>query len=85
MWHVYILKCADNTLYTGITTDLERRLKEHNAGKVKASKYTRSRLPVKLVYREKFATKASALKREYRIKLMAKPEKLSLISRRGKK
>jgi putative endonuclease len=66
MWYVYILFCNDRSLYTGSTTDLKKRVAKHNSGK--ASKYTRSRLPVKLVYKEKCLTRSGALKRENEIK-----------------
>lgn len=79
MWIVYIIKCADGTLYTGITTDLERRIKEHN-NKLGAQ-YTKSRAPVKLVYKEKCATRSDALKRELQIKSWTRPEKLAFIQK----
>lgn len=75
--YTYILRCADGSLYTGWTNDLEKRLKAHNAGT--ASKYTRSRRPVELVYHESFDTKTEAMSREARIKLLAREEKLRLI------
>ena len=78
--YVYILKCSDNTLYTGWTTCLERRLKEHNSGK--GAKYTRSRGPVELVYYEELGTKEEALRREYAIKKMKRREKELLIGKR---
>lgn len=77
MYYVYLLRCADGTLYTGFTNDLARRLAAHNAGR--GAKYTRSRLPVELVYWENFSNKSSALKREYAIKRLSRAEKLSLI------
>jgi putative endonuclease len=73
---VYLVRCSDGSLYTGYTTDAQRRLGEHNAGK--ASKYTRSRRPVTLAYVEELASRGEALKREYRIKNMKKEEKLLL-------
>jgi len=73
---VYILKCSDGSLYTGYTSDLSRRLKAHLSGK--ASKYTRSRLPVTLAHAEKAVNRRSALKREARIKKLTRGEKLSL-------
>ena len=73
---VYILKCSDNSLYTGWTDDLQRRLKQHNLGQ--ASKYTRSRLPVEVVYQEEAQTKSDALKREAAIKRLSRQEKLAL-------
>ena len=77
MYYVYLLRCGDGTLYAGFTNDLARRLAVHNAGR--GAKYTRSRLPVELVYRENFSNKSSALKREYAIKRLSRAEKLSLI------
>lgn len=77
MYYVYLLRCGDGTLYTGYTNDLKRRLAVHNAGK--GAKYTRSRLPVDLVYWENFSNKSSALRREYAIKRLSRAEKLSLI------
>ena len=78
MWTVYIVKCNDKKLYTGITTDIDRRLTEHNSGK--GGRFTRFRTPVKLVYKEKVASRSEALKREAAIKKLSRPEKLSLIS-----
>ena len=79
MYYVYILKCADNTLYTGITTELERRIDEHN-GSDKGAKYTRVRRPVSLVYSEEYSDRSNASKREYEIKKkMSRDEKLKLI------
>ena len=76
-WLVYILRCADDTLYTGITNDLIRRCDQHNAGT--ASRYTRSRLPVVLVYQEPQATRSLALKRELAIKALSRKQKELLI------
>ena len=76
-WFVYILRCAECSLYTGITKDVDRRCQQHNAGT--ASRYTRSRLPVKLVYQEVHFSQGSALKREAAIKAMTRREKLALI------
>jgi putative endonuclease len=78
MYHLYILKCADKTLYTGITVDLQRRIKEHNDSRLGA-KYTRARRPVKLVYSKKFRNRSSASKAENRIKNLSRKEKLELI------
>jgi putative endonuclease len=78
MNYIYILKCSDNTLYTGWTTDLEKRLKVHNTGK--GAKYTRVRLPVEIVYFEEFEDKKDAMKREYAIKQLSRNEKLKLIN-----
>lgn len=80
LYHVYILRCADGTLYTGCTNDLARRLRTHNAGK--GAKYTRARLPVELVYAEEAADKSQALRREAAIKAMPRSEKLELIGKR---
>lgn len=77
MCYVYILECADKTLYTGWTIDLINRLKVHNEGK--ASKYTRARLPVKLVYSEEYDNKIDAQRREWQIKQLSRKEKLKLI------
>ena len=74
---VYILRCSDNTLYTGSTTEPERRLTVHQSGK--GAKYTRSRLPVELVYQEETSDKSAALRREAAIKKMSRTEKLQLI------
>jgi len=76
---VYIVECADNTLYTGWTTDIARRLQAHNAGH--GAKYTRSRRPVRMVYLEEVADQSEALKREYTIKQMRRSAKLRLIHR----
>ncbi len=76
MYHVYIFKCHDGTLYTGSTNDLQKRLETHNLGK--GAKYTRGRLPVKLVYSESFTTKGEALKREIALKSLSRKEKLLL-------
>ena len=75
-----MLECADGTLYTGIATDLERRLEEHNHSP-KGAKYTRTRRPVKLVYTEEYSDRSAASKREYEIKKkMSRKEKLRLVS-----
>jgi putative endonuclease len=76
-WSVYILRCSDRTLYTGITADLEARLAAHRNGT--ASKYTRARLPVRLVYQEPHANRSSASKREAEIKKLPRAAKLELI------
>lgn len=77
MNYTYIIRCSDNTLYTGWTTDLNRRLLSHNQGK--GAKYTRSRTPVTLVYFEEFADKRAAMRREYEIKQLTRQEKEKLI------
>jgi len=74
MWFLYILKCADNTLYTGITTDLSRRVEEHNSSP-KAAKYTRVRRPVKLVYSKKFENRSVATQEEIKIKKLSRTDK----------
>ena len=79
MYYLYILKCADKTLYTGITTDLKRRIIEHNSSKLGA-RYTSSRRPVKLVYSKKFKNRSTALKEEARIKKLKRNAKLELIN-----
>jgi len=79
-WCVYLLRCRDCSLYTGITNDLPKRLKAHAAGK--ASKYTRSRLPVRLAYSEPQRSKSAALKREAAIKKLSRKEKLLLVTKR---
>ncbi len=79
MYYVYMLSCADDTLYTGITTELTRRIEEHNASK-KGAKYTRARRPVSLLYSEKYPDKSTASKREYQIKKMSRASKLLLIT-----
>ena len=75
--YTYIVRCRDGSLYTGWTTDLERRLCAHNEGT--GAKYTRSRRPVELVYAESFDTKEEAMRREYAIKQMTHEEKLKLL------
>ena len=76
-WYLYILRCADGSLYTGITTDVERRLEEHRSGK--GAKYTRGRGPLELVYTEECGTHSLALKRELAIKAMKTTRKNDLI------
>ncbi|XKT75084.1 MAG: GIY-YIG nuclease family protein [Patescibacteria group bacterium UBA2103] len=77
---LYILKCKDNTLYTGYTTDIERRVFEHNEGKLGA-KYTKARRPVEVIYTESFKEKGEAMRREIEIKKLTRKEKLSLINK----
>ena len=79
-WWVYILRCADNSLYTGITTDIQRRLNEHNSADSK-TRYTRSRQPVELVYQENLENRASASSREYAIKKLNRAGKIALIKK----
>lgn len=78
MYYLYIIKCADKTLYTGITTDLKRRVIEHNSSKLGA-KYTSSRRPVKIVYSKKFKNRSNVSKEEARIKKLTRAKKLELI------
>jgi len=80
-WFVYIVRCADNSLYTGITNDLVERIKKHNAGK--GAKYTRSRLPVKLVWREQKSSERAARRREAAIKKLPHTDKLCFINGRS--
>jgi len=75
MWYVYFLRCADNSLYAGITTCLERRLNEHNNCNKKAAKYTRVRRPVKLAYAEAQQDRQQASRREYQLKQLSKRHK----------
>lgn len=77
-WFVYILECSDGTLYTGYTNDVDARLKKHNSGS--GAKYTKSRLPVVVCYREELSSKSLAMKREYRIKRLTRAQKLVLIA-----
>ncbi len=79
MWYLYILKCSNNTYYTGVTTDIERRLKEHNNKQVRGSKYAKARIPVELVYQETHPDRSSAQKREYQIKQLTRVKKEELI------
>ena len=81
-WFVYMLRCADGTLYTGVTTDPARRLRRHNSGD--GAKYTRSRRPVKLVYLEEAADHGAALRREAAIKRMPREQKLMLLKTEAK-
>jgi predicted GIY-YIG superfamily endonuclease len=76
-WYVYILRCSDGTLYTGSTDNVERRVAVHNSGK--GAKYTRSRRPVEIVYREEYETYSAALKREAAIKKLSRRDKLALL------
>lgn len=76
-WHLYILRCRDGSLYTGITTDVEKRLEAHRSGK--GAKYTRGRGPLELIYREECGTHSDALKREIEIKRLTREQKQALI------
>lgn len=80
-WVVYILRCADGTLYTGITNDLERRMAEHEAGQ--GAKYTKGRGPLLMVYQEVCQDRGLALKREIEIKLLDRKAKLSMIAKKS--
>ena len=82
-WYLYILRCKDDTLYTGITTDVEKRLEAHRAGR--GAKYTRGRTPLELVYRETCGTHSQALKREVEIKKLTRQEKQTLIGKTEEK
>lgn len=77
VWYLYILRCGDNTLYTGITTDVHKRLEVHRSGK--GAKYTRGRGPLELVYREECGSHSDALKREIEVKRLGRTEKLQLL------
>lgn len=79
MYYFYLLRCADNSLYSGISTNPHRRAEEHNYNNAKASKYTRSRRPVKLVYIEECVDKSTALKREAAVKKWPKAKKEALL------
>jgi putative endonuclease len=78
-YFIYILKCDDDTLYTGITTDVKRRVDEHNNSD-KGAKYTKVRRPVELLYEEKSENRSSASKREYEIKKLSREKKMELIN-----
>ena len=80
MNYVYILRCNDDSLYTGWTNDLDKRIKAHSNGK--GAKYTKSRLPVELVYFEEYENKVEAMRREYAIKQLKRKEKLMLINKK---
>lgn len=80
VWYLYILQCGDGSLYTGITTDVEKRLEAHRSGK--GAKYTRGRSPLELKYQEACGTHSDALKREVEVKRLSREEKLALIERK---
>ena len=82
-WYVYIIECSDKSLYTGITSNIEHRIKDHNSGK--GCRYTRSRLPVKLVYTEICRTKSQVLKREAQLKKWTRVKKNALIKQNYKR
>jgi putative endonuclease len=75
--YVYVLRCADDSLYTGYTTDVARRVEEHDAGE--GAKYTRGRTPVELVHTEAYESKSTAMSREYEIKQLSRPQKERLV------
>tara|TARA_R100000750_G_scaffold13034_4_gene8362 strand:- start:11750 stop:11995 length:246 start_codon:yes stop_codon:yes gene_type:complete len=77
-WSVYLVKCADNTFYTGVTTDVERRVNEHNVDDKKGAKYTRARRPVELVWSEVHPNRSKACQREYEIKRWSRSRKAEL-------
>ncbi len=79
-WYVYMLRCSDNSLYTGITTDTARRVREHNSGS-KGARYTRARRPVQLVYQEVAASRSAAAKRECQLKKMSPGQKRLLVQK----
>jgi len=82
-WQVYIARCVDGTLYTGIARDVQKRITEHNADKGAGANYTRSRRPVVLVYQEAAADRSTASKREHQIKQLSRSEKLALVLKSG--
>ncbi len=79
-WYIYIVKCSDQSLYTGITIDVGRRVEEHNSNDLLGARYTRCRRPVTLVYKEDAGSRSEATKREAAIKKLTKHEKVSLIA-----
>ncbi len=83
-YYIYIVSCADGTLYTGYTCDLKKRIRAHNES-LRGAKYTRARRPVKLVYSEKFKNKNEAIKREWAIKKLSRKEKLIMVGITAKK
>jgi putative endonuclease len=80
-WHVYLIRCSDDTFYTGITTDVVRRVEEHNSSDQLGARYTRSRRPVKLIYQEKVESRSTAAKREAAIRKLGRKGKEALIRR----
>lgn len=80
-YYVYIVQCSDNSYYTGIATNLEKRIKEHNGELKGGAKYTRSKRPVKLVYKEEYSTHLEASRREIRIKQMTRKQKEKLFKK----
>ena len=84
MWFVYMVHCADNTLYTGVTNNILRRLEEHNKSNRIGSKYVRARRPVRLVFKEKMKTRSQALRREAEIKKLSREVKVMIIKNYSK-
>ncbi len=84
-WQVYIVQCADQSLYTGISKDIDRRIHEHNHEDKKAAKYTRARRPVKLVYAEACQDRSTASRREYELKALSRDKKFALIASAGER
>ena len=82
-WHVYILRCADDTLYTGVAVEVEKRLAEHQSGGPKSAKYVRGRTPLKLVYARAVGTRSEACREESRIKCLPKAAKEALVRADG--
>ena len=80
VWFVYIIECADSSLYTGVATDVARRFEEHQAGAPKGAKYTRGKGPLKLVYQCEVGSRSEACKEELRIKNLTRKQKLALIA-----
>lgn len=80
-WYVYIVRCSDNSLYTGVAKHLQQRIRQHNEGK-RGARYTRSRRPVELVYQERAPDRSAAQRREYQIKQLSAAEKSALVQRR---
>lgn len=79
-WVVYMLRCADESLYTGITKDVDRRIEEHNSDNTKGARYTRARRPVSLVYQERCQDRSIASQREYQLKQLSRAQKLLLLT-----
>ena len=82
-WHVYMVRCADDSLYTGCTNDLDRRVAAHNSGK--GARYTRSRRPVRVVWSVRVKDQSAALSREAKLKQLSRAQKLALVARKSKR
>ncbi|QSX33867.1 GIY-YIG nuclease family protein [Shewanella avicenniae] len=80
VWYLYMIRCRDGELYTGVTTDVARRVSEHQAGGAKAAKYLRGRAPLQLAYQECIGDKRTAHQREWQVKQLTRAQKLSLIA-----